>query len=335
MSGATHTTIATWVMPILSALQPYSDGSKLLAQVNIDSRCIEDANQRIPIDKMTRLWRLAEELSGDDCIGLEVIKHVTPTNFHALVYAHHASSSMRESLERIKKFSDVVSTAVRIEITETEENVILSWHMVDDISQPSHHAIDSFMALIAIGGQQLSKEKSNPITAVQLTRTAPKDTSRHEKHYNCPISYDAERCEMHFSQQLIDLPIPTGNSELVRINEQVLTEYLARFRKNDIVRAVYNSLIDLMPRGEPTQEKVASQLGTSCRSLHRKLKELDTSYKVIVDETRQHLAMQYLKQSDLSITAITYQLGFLDSSSFARSFRRWTGLSPSEFRNHQ
>ncbi len=81
MSDSVYTTIATWVMPILSALKPYRDGEDILREVGIDIHCIEDANQRIPVDKMTQLWNLAEEISGDDCIGLEVIKYVSPTSF--------------------------------------------------------------------------------------------------------------------------------------------------------------------------------------------------------------------------------------------------------------
>lgn len=334
MSGNKHTTIATWVMPILRALEPYCDSSVLLEKSGIDGRCIEDANQRIPLEKMTQLWNLAEQVSGDDCIGLEVIKHVTPTSFHALTYAHQASSSMRESLQRITKFSDVVSTAVQLETTETETEVVVTWTVVDKNATPSHHAVDAFMAIIVAAGQQLmSAKRPHPILSVRLTRQQPRDTSRHNALYQCPISYGADHCELRLSREFVDSPVPTGNVELVRINEQVLAEYMARFKKNDIVGSVYNALIELMPLGEPTQEKVAKALGTSSRSLHRKLKELDTSYKTIVEETRKHLAMQYLKQSDLSITSITYQLGFHDASSFSRSFKRWTGLSPSEFRN--
>jgi len=226
----------------------------------------------------------------------------------------------------------VVSTAVNLTTKETDKEVIVTWHTVDGIPYPSHHAIDAFMALMVMAGQQMPTSKEDDIISITLPRTKPRDTSLHDALYNCPVTYSADYCELRLSRKFVDAPVPTGNSELARINEQVMTEYLARFRKNDIVGSVYNALIDLMPQGEPTQEKVAKVLGTSSRSLHRKLKELDSSYKTILDDTRKHLAMQYIRQSDLSITSITYRLGFLDSSSFSRSFKRWTGLSPSDYR---
>ena len=57
-----------------------------------------------------------------------------------------------------------------------------------------------------------------------------------------------------------------------------------------------------------------------------------TSYQQLLGGCRRELAEEYILRSDLSVNQITYMLGFSDSSNFARSFRRWTGKSPSDFR---
>jgi len=332
MSDSVYTTIATWVMPILSALKPYRDGEDILREVGIDIHCIEDANQRIPVDKMTQLWNLAEEISGDDCIGLEVIKYVSPTSFHALTYANMASSTIRESLERMVKFSNVVSTAVNIEIEDHDDQVIVTMHRVSNMLELSHHALDAFIGMMVTQGRQAVHNNPEYIHWAKLKRPAPKDTLRHQDAFNCPITFSSDCYQVCLNRALVDQVIPSGNAELVRINEQVLADYMSRFNKNDVVAGVYHALIELMPKGEPSREKVADMLGTTSRSLHRKLNEVDTSYKTILDDTRKNLALQYIRQTDISITTITYQLGFLDSSSFSRSFKRWTGQSPSDYR---
>jgi len=332
MSDSVHTTIATWVMPILSALKPYRDGEDILREVGIDINVIEDANQRIPIDKMTQLWILAEDISGDDCIGLEVIKYVNPTSFHALTYANQASSSIRESLERMVKFSNVVSTAVNIDIEDHDDQVIVTMHPESNMLTISHHALDAFIGMMVMQGREAVHNNPDYIHWAKLKRPAPKDTHRHQVTYNCPITFSSDCYQVCLNRSMVDQVIPSGNSELVRINEQVLADYMSRFNKNDVVAGVYHALIELMPKGEPSREKVADMLGTTSRSLHRKLNEVDTSYKTILDDTRKSLALQYIRQTDISITTITYQLGFLDSSSFSRSFKRWTGQSPSDYR---
>ncbi|MCO1336431.1 AraC family transcriptional regulator [Microbulbifer sp. OS29] len=330
-----HTTIATWVLPIVEALKSYCSTQELLQYIGIDYKSIRDTNQRIPLEKMTRLWSLAETISGNDCIGLEVTKHVSHTNLHALSYAHLASSSIRESLERSARFSDVISTAARIHIRDEQQQVIVSWHNVDDLPrEPSIHAMDAFIALLIKSSRTISPDIHKHLISINLTRDKPNNMQYHQLTYNCPINFCANFCEIRFERDFVERHISTGNTELASINEQALSDYLARLRKTDMIGHVNKVLMDLMPIGELSQDNVANILGISSRSLHRKLKEQGTSYQMILDETRKYQAIQYLKEQELPITTITYRLGFYDISSFSRSFKKWTGKSPREYRKY-
>ena len=70
----------------------------------------------------------------------------------------------------------------------------------------------------------------------------------------------------------------------------------------------------------------------SARTLQRRLQEQGTSVVELLSEVRKELACVYLRDKTLSITEVAFLLGFEDSSGFARAFRRWTGQSPSEYR---
>jgi AraC-like DNA-binding protein len=73
----------------------------------------------------------------------------------------------------------------------------------------------------------------------------------------------------------------------------------------------------------------------SVRSLQRKLADKGTSFARLLEDTRRELSRQYVANSRLSVAEITYLLGFSDPANFTRAFRRWTGQSPSTFRqNH-
>ena len=63
-----------------------------------------------------------------------------------------------------------------------------------------------------------------------------------------------------------------------------------------------------------------------------KLEQRNTSYKEVLEDLRSTLAQQYMAQQNMPITEITFLLGFSDTSSFSRAFRRWTGKSPSSYR---
>jgi len=330
-----HTTIATWVLPIIEALKPYCAARELLQHADIDYKYIRDTNRRIPLKNMKRLWDMAAAVSGNDCIGLEVSKYVNHTNLHALSYAHLASSSIRESLERSARFSNVISTAMRIDIRDHKEQLVVSLHKVDGLShEPSIHAIDAFIALLIKSSRKISSDLHNHLISINFTRTKPISPQHHQLMYKCPINYCADFCEIRFDRSFVERPISTGNIELASVNERALEDYLVRLRKNDVISLVTKAALDLMPIGELSQENIANALGFSRRSLHRRLKEQGTSYQIILDETRKYHAIQYLKQQELPITVITYRLGFHDTSSFSRSFKKWTGKSPREYRKH-
>ena len=91
-------------------------------------------------------------------------------------------------------------------------------------------------------------------------------------------------------------------------------------------------LIDLLSAGDVAQQDVADSLHMSLRTLQRKLHKENTSYKALLEETRRQLAGQYLRQARLSVSEVTYLLGFSEPSNFTRAFKRWTGHTPSEFR---
>jgi AraC-like DNA-binding protein len=80
---------------------------------------------------------------------------------------------------------------------------------------------------------------------------------------------------------------------------------------------------------------MARQLNMSRRTLQRKLAESNTTYQKLVDDTRRDLALRFLEDPRKSITDVTFLLGFSSQSAFTRAFRRWTGMSPTQFREQR
>ena len=70
----------------------------------------------------------------------------------------------------------------------------------------------------------------------------------------------------------------------------------------------------------------------SARTLMRRLQDEGTSYQQLLDTVREELACWLLLRTTLPVEAIAGQLGYEDPSNFARTFRRWTGQTPSSFR---
>jgi AraC-like DNA-binding protein len=98
-----------------------------------------------------------------------------------------------------------------------------------------------------------------------------------------------------------------------------------------VAQEVRESLIQLLPSGHIDQETVAQKLYRSRSTLQRQLGAEGTTYREILESTRQALAEKYLHASEYTQAEIAFMVGFSDQSNFARAFKRWTGMSPGEY----
>ncbi len=97
-------------------------------------------------------------------------------------------------------------------------------------------------------------------------------------------------------------------------------------------KEVEQAIEPLLGAGEVSIDKVARGLGMSRQTLYRRLKDEGVTFEEILDAKRRSLAIRYLGLHRLSVKAVAYKLGFSEPAAFSRAFKRWTGVSPSDFR---
>jgi AraC family mar-sox-rob regulon transcriptional activator len=79
-------------------------------------------------------------------------------------------------------------------------------------------------------------------------------------------------------------------------------------------------------------DSVAESLGMSSTTLRRRLRADHTCYQFLLDRARQYRCEQLLRKMWLPGKCLADELGYLEVNSFYRAFRRWTGLSYSEYK---
>jgi AraC-like DNA-binding protein len=102
--------------------------------------------------------------------------------------------------------------------------------------------------------------------------------------------------------------------------------------ESGFAQIVRQSIINMVKPQFPTIEQVAANLNLSVRSLQRRLSEEDLTFSTVLEELKRQFALDYLQNERLSIKEIAYLLDYADASSFIRSFRRWMGVSPEQYR---
>ena len=101
----------------------------------------------------------------------------------------------------------------------------------------------------------------------------------------------------------------------------------------DVAHRVRQILVVLLGAGDsPDIRIVAERVGTSVRTLQRRLRARRVTYAGVVQDARCTAARQMLKNHQRTIGEIARALGYSDHAHFTRAFQRWTGLTPRDFR---
>jgi AraC-like DNA-binding protein len=328
-----RTTAAVWVRGIAEMLSAEGlDASALLAEAGIDPAALDDQAARLPSEKISRLWELAAERSGNPAIALAQHEIARPANFDVVGYAMMSCADLRGAFDRLIRYllilSDALTMTMREERTGCRITFILSG---GDRPVPRQRIEFIFVTLISFF-RWISARDIRPL-AVELPYPAPVDPAPYRAAFRCPILFDAPIANLLFAYDDLRAPLPTSNRQLAELHERFAGEYLRRFDHAQTSYRAREVIIRRLPDGEPRRDKVAAELCMSERTFQRRLEEEATSFVQLLDDTRRELAEQYLRRLHLSLAQAAYLLGFADQSSFFRACRRWFELSPGQYRS--
>jgi AraC-like DNA-binding protein len=323
-------TLATWSATILRALAAHGlDAAAVAARAGIDPEKL-DADARVPRAALNRLWDLAVAESGDPAFGLEASRFAAQTTFHALGYAVLASVTVKEAFERIIRYRRLIGDVLNLRLVDVGDRYRFQ---IDVSAQPGipFQAVDAIAATCVRQVRLLHTPRAcNPLL-VTFARPEPDDTRPYQRIFRAPVHFGATVNALEYARADVEDRLPTGNAELARENDQVLVRYLARLEGSRVATRVQQALLDALPDGAPSKTTIARGIGMSARNLQRHLAEEGTSFKELLNEARVTLGRNYVEEGRLSVTEIAFVLGFADTSTFSRAFKRWTGKSPREY----
>jgi AraC-like DNA-binding protein len=323
--------LSSWARTIVDALGAMGmTADDVLSEAGVSPDALKDPNARLPMTASARLWQAAARKAGDPAFGLRASRYVKQTTFHALGYAVFASATLRDALHRLVRYSHLVSDGAELVLDEQSDAVRLSFEEERGAPSPSFEALDAVMSLIVRTCRGLT-DRSFSLHLVEQRRPEPVDLLPYRRFFRCELAFGARVDALTLGAEVLDRPLSTANAELAVHNDQLVQRYLAEMRQGSMLDRVRAVLAERLT-GDASPAAVAAALGTSVRSLQRRLRDQGFSYVSILNETRRQLGTAYLLDERYSVTEIAFQLGFDDASAFARAFRRWTGVSPSEYR---
>lgn len=307
---------------------------ELCRAVKLDLCALEDADNQIPFEQLLRLNEYAAQLTGDDAFGLHVGEQTSVKMYGVLGYVTSNSRNFGEALNRLIRFQQIRTNAVRFSIDIIGKDVHLTYsYLITDVSPHNRRQeSEEMMSTMLRVGRELTRVDWSP-REVHFEHAQPENISEHERIFRAPVRFDKPLTKLIFDQSVLELPHIEADLTLGSLLERQAEELLAKSPQQGIfVNRIQKLIREGLPSGETRMEIICRKLGSSVRTLQRKLQEEGTSYQELLEATRRDLSEFYLQKSEMAICEVSYLIGFSQPSAFHRAFRRWTGLTPKEFR---
>ncbi|MGY2083997.1 AraC family transcriptional regulator [Blastococcus sp. SYSU DS0539] len=260
-------------------------------------------------------------------LGLAAGVRYRLTTYGIWGFALLSSRTFRESHEVGMRFLDLTYALTRISAEERDGEVALFYDDLD-LPEPVRRFVllRDMSATVEIWRETLGR----PVVPrrVALRMPAPPDPAPYEAALGVRPTFGAPRSLLAFDAGLLDEPLPHAAPLTAASCAAQCRELLERRHARHGISGRVRDVLLGEPWRMPGQEEVAAALHLSVRTLRRHLDEEGTSYRAVLDQTREHLAEELLLTAGLSVEQVAERLGYAEASSFVHAFRRWKGLTP-------
>lgn len=305
---------------------------ELFARTGVTADQLEDLHARISHRQRLAIYRNAKRLAKRTDVGLLAGARQRISDYGIYGYAMVSSKTFGDALMFSLDQVTMAGAAVhQISFRIDGTTAILRSHGLDTLGELLPFAAEFWRSSMSSLFSRVL-EAPFPSKRMVFPFPAPAHWRNYERVFNCPIDFNAGRMEWHFDAKVLDMPCPNANPITAKICQQVCDVVLTeRPGESELVRRIRNACLN-SPNRFPAAAGIATELGLSLRTFHRRLAQEGLSYQSIVDAIRRSLATELLENTHLGIDQIAERIGFADATSFRKAFKKWTSRSPSDFR---
>ncbi|MCG8313322.1 MAG: AraC family transcriptional regulator [Pseudomonadales bacterium] len=301
----------------------------LLDTIGLSLAAIENDDQQVDADFYPRLMQAAIDQTGENDLGFQFGKRANPERWGVVGYIMSSCQTLAEAIQCQQRYQQLVGSIGNIAIQLKGPYLELRWET--DEAPMAALAEEAITGWITYGRWITGVDKKPH--QVFFQHPEQEHTQAYRDYYGCPVEFSAGYNGIQFPFTFLNLPLRQANtgykSWLLSLGDKKLYEL---DNQPEYLINLHRVVAESLPNGVPELAQAAEQLNTTSRSLQRKLKQQDLTYKQLVEQVRLELAKRLLKHTQQSMLEITFLLGFSEQSAFTRAFKRNTGKSPGEFR---
>jgi AraC-like DNA-binding protein len=166
---------------------------------------------------------------------------------------------------------------------------------------------------------------------IRMRHTPPEDIEAYASLFGVPVRGGADEDAIVLPASFLQGKPIASDAFVERFIVEQIEKAAGTKDQESFSTMVGRLIVEALPDGVPTIGAISAQLGTSERTLRRRLTEAGTSFEQLLENLQRERAEALLKGT-YPIREIALAVGFSDPSAFSRAFKRWTGKTPSEAR---
>ncbi|HDX4048172.1 TPA: AraC family transcriptional regulator ligand-binding domain-containing protein [Enterobacter soli] len=300
----------------------------VLRRAELPEDLLSRTNEGLPTEAYFRFWQGLEDEVEDVLFPLKLVGLVSTESFDPPLFAALCSASLAQAVQRLAKYKQLMMPmSLEIAVNPRGEMTISPRWLLAQDQVPRSLQVAELAFYIRL--MQLATRE--PVNALRVTLPElppPSYARQFSAFFGVPVT-QGQYPSITFSSTDVLRPFLTVNEGMWRVFEPELRRRLSELDATATTRERVSAvLLELIPGGTASIDKVALRLGMSRRTLQRRLELEGESFRTLINHTREKLARHYLENSSFSSGEIAFLLGFEEPNSFYRAFHEWTGQTP-------
>ena len=306
------------------------DPDVVLGEIGIDPSLFDDPDNLISYAARGRILGHCAARTGCRHFGLLIGERSGLQGFGIVGLLAKYSTDVATALQRLVGFLHLHVRGARAALSVAGDLATLRYDIllpdVEGVDQLGDGAVATMFKIL----RGLCGSDWRPVE-IRIAHRAPPDPRPYRRYFGVAPTFDAAEYAVVFEASWLNRPVAEGDAELVRLLQRHILMLGAK-HEGDLVAQVRAVLRGAILAGHAGEGQIAALFSLPKRTMHRRLVAEGTQFRKLDAECRFDIARQLLEHSALAIAEIAATLGYAETSVFTRAFRRWSGTTPTHWR---
>jgi len=311
-------------------------GFKSLQDIASEANIPITERGRVPLANMLTLVDSVASATHNRAFGLDIGIQMHPSEYGIISHAFMNCDNLLEVMNLSIRYTHLINDAFTLCIDNQSNNEITVVLISENSMQAMIPLVElEFASILTMTRFLAGNKNKDNIKLLEVCFQHPPQTmpERYTKHFNCPVKFNQPANSIRVANSVLNTKVCSPDPYIYRYLLKKIEEIAERLQINiPLSKRVVSYVIKQLPEGMPSVSEAARKFNMSPSTLKKHLNQEDANFTEICDMVRKDIAVKMISIQQKSLKEIGNHLGFSNSSTFNRAFKRWTNMSPTEYR---